>query len=148
MYDVCKCLKCTWIGQREDPDIKFHLWGNCMGELEHVPLSVEEFRTIRSATMNIFQDNKDRRRFYESIIELKENDIVEFGLKLSQFRTQVNQETARMEQSSAVPRCPSCQSTQIRKIDVVERAGSIAFLGIFSGKINKSFKCKNCGYTW
>lgn len=46
------------------------------------------------------------------------------------------------------PKCPTCQSTNIQKIGATERVVSVATLGIFSKKINKSFKCKNCGYTW
>ncbi len=47
-----------------------------------------------------------------------------------------------------IPHCPHCNSTKISKIGIGERIGSIAILGVFSKKINKSFKCKNCGYTW
>lgn len=46
------------------------------------------------------------------------------------------------------PKCPTCQSTNVQKIGTGERVVSVAMLGIFSKKINKSFKCKNCGYTW
>lgn len=46
------------------------------------------------------------------------------------------------------PKCPTCSSTNIQKIGTGERAVSVATLGMFSNKINKSFKCKNCGYTW
>ena len=46
------------------------------------------------------------------------------------------------------PKCPTCGSTNIEKIGGMERAGSIAMWGIFSKKINKTFKCKKCGYTW
>lgn len=46
------------------------------------------------------------------------------------------------------PHCPTCNSTNIQKIGAGERIGSVAMLGLFSKKINKSFKCKNCGYTW
>ncbi|MBD5395907.1 MAG: hypothetical protein HDR71_16975 [Lachnospiraceae bacterium] len=47
-----------------------------------------------------------------------------------------------------IPKCPTCQSINITKIGTGERVASVAMLGIFSKKINKSFKCKNCGYTW
>lgn len=47
-----------------------------------------------------------------------------------------------------VLKCPTCSSTNIQKIGTGERVASVAMLGIFSKKINKSFKCKNCGYTW
>jgi len=46
------------------------------------------------------------------------------------------------------PHCPHCHSTNISAIGTGERVGSIAMWGIFSKKINKSFKCKDCGYTW
>lgn len=45
-------------------------------------------------------------------------------------------------------KCPTCSSTEVSKIGGVERAASVFGLGIFSKKINKSFKCKSCGYTW
>ena len=45
-------------------------------------------------------------------------------------------------------KCPTCGSTNTNKISGTERAVSVMGLGLFSKKINKSFKCKNCGYTW
>lgn len=47
-----------------------------------------------------------------------------------------------------IPKCPTCQSTNVRKIGGLERGASIIGLGLFSKKINKTFKCNNCGYTW
>ena len=55
---------------------------------------------------------------------------------------------SREVRESNLPKCPHCNSTNISKIGTAERVGSIAMLGIFSKKINKSFKCKSCGYTW
>lgn len=46
------------------------------------------------------------------------------------------------------PKCPTCNSANVQKIGGLERAGSVYMFGVFSNKINKSFKCKNCGYTW
>ena len=46
------------------------------------------------------------------------------------------------------PKCPTCQSTNIRKMGGIERGISIYAFGIFSKRINKTFKCQNCGYTW
>ena len=42
------------------------------------------------------------------------------------------------------PKCPTCGSTNIKKIGGIERGASIAAFGIFSKKINKTFKCNNC----
>ena len=49
---------------------------------------------------------------------------------------------------STGPKCPTCGSTNIRKISTGERMVSVGMLGLFSKKINKSFKCNKCGYTW
>lgn len=46
------------------------------------------------------------------------------------------------------PKCPTCGSLNIKRIGGVERAASVGMFGLFSKKINKSFKCGNCGYTW
>ena len=46
------------------------------------------------------------------------------------------------------PRCPTCNSTDIKKIGGVDRAFSVAFWGLASSKIGKTFKCNHCGYTW
>ena len=51
------------------------------------------------------------------------------------------------EQANA-PHCPTCGSTDLKKIDALDRAISVSFLGLASGKIGKSFKCNHCGYTW
>lgn len=47
-----------------------------------------------------------------------------------------------------IPKCPTCNSTNIHKITGTERAASVIGLGLISNKINKSFKCNQCGYTW
>ena len=47
--------------------------------------------------------------------------------------------------TSSLPYCPTCGSTNIEKIGVLECGASVAILGLFSKKINKSFKCQNCG---
>ncbi|MCM1325115.1 MAG: hypothetical protein NC094_10300 [Bacteroidales bacterium] len=46
------------------------------------------------------------------------------------------------------PKCPTCQSTNIKKISGVSKAGSVAMFGIFSQKVKHQFKCSNCGYEW
>ncbi len=47
-----------------------------------------------------------------------------------------------------VPKCPTCSSTNIKRISATERTTSIIGLGIFSKKINKTYKCLNCKCTW
>ncbi|MGN0172805.1 MAG: hypothetical protein ACI39F_00040 [Acutalibacteraceae bacterium] len=44
--------------------------------------------------------------------------------------------------------CPTCHSTNVVKIDGLERGASILMWGLFSKKRDKTFKCKHCGYMW
>ena len=44
--------------------------------------------------------------------------------------------------------CPYCQSTNVKKIDFLDRGLSIGLFGLASNKINKSFQCKRCKGTW
>lgn len=50
--------------------------------------------------------------------------------------------------SDNLPKCPTCQSTNVSKIGSLERGVSVAALGLMSGKIGKTMKCNNCGYKW
>ncbi len=47
-----------------------------------------------------------------------------------------------------VPRCLTCQSTNIKKISGISKAGSVALWGIFSQKVKKQWHCNNCGSEW
>ncbi len=44
------------------------------------------------------------------------------------------------------PKCPICQSTNLSKITIAQKAGKIALFGIFGmGDSGKTWKCNNCG---
>ena len=66
----------------------------------------------------------------------------------AEFDAKMAHGKAILEEQSRVPKCPTCHSTNIRKMGRIERGASIYAFGIFSKKINKTFKCQNCGYTW
>lgn len=61
---------------------------------------------------------------------------------------QIAQANAQAQELLNKPKCPTCGSTNIKKMGGIERGASIAAFGLFSKKINKTFKCNNCGYTW
>lgn len=50
--------------------------------------------------------------------------------------------------TTPTPRCPTCSSSNLRKITFGEKAGGFALLGVFSRKVHKQFHCNNCGYEW
>lgn len=46
------------------------------------------------------------------------------------------------------PKCPTCQSTNLKKITVTSKAMNTAMFGLFGTKRHKTFHCDNCGYEW
>ena len=99
--------------------------------------------------LKILTEISNNPSFYKAMIDLHDKDIVEYELKMSQFRIQTEQQkSTENSQHDNVPKCPTCGSTNIRKIGTGDRAVSILGLGLFSKKINKTWKCNNCGHTW
>lgn len=49
-----------------------------------------------------------------------------------------------------VPKCPTCGSTNIRKITATEKAAGVVIFGLFSNKRKYQFECQNpkCKYKW
>lgn len=115
----------------------------CNNKLIDTGLPVEDFHLIGKAT-------DWNRRVLDLMMELHKKDPIEYQLKLNQFKLQQEQSDAIREQERVrnLPHCPTCGSTNIKKITGTERAVSVIGLGIFSKKINKSYKCKHCGCTW
>lgn len=83
---------------------------------------------------------------YAAIHKTKEMREKEYEQRLEQARRYLA--NAQAQELLNKPKCPTCGSTNIKKIGGIERGASIAAFGIFSKKINKTFKCCNCGYTW
>ena len=53
-----------------------------------------------------------------------------------------------LEEKSQVAKCPSCGSSNVSKIGVINRTVSVGIFGLASSKIGKTHKCNNCGTTW
>lgn len=78
-----------------------------------------------------------------NIIEYTKKEEEECFKSLSKLENIKNQ-----QQTTNIPKCPTCGSSNIHKMGVGERTASILGFGILSKKINKTWKCNNCGHTW
>lgn len=76
----------------------------------------------------------------DAMIELKQRDIIEYGLKLSQFRTQLALQNNSKKNTVQCPRCGSASVTAGQR-------GYSLFSG-FIGSGNTVNRCANCGYKW
>ena len=46
------------------------------------------------------------------------------------------------------PKCPTCSSTNLKKISTTSKVVNTAMFGIFGTKRHKTYHCNNCGYEW
>lgn len=153
--DLSNTNKCPWCGE----------------EIIDTFITKEDFRIIDDVS------NRNRQ-LLDAMVELRQKDIIEYELKMSQFRqldpkSQNNQRqsnpnsnrpTSPSQYSTTytrdntpakvwsapqnVPKCPTCGSTNIHKISAASKAGSVALWGIFSRKVHKQWHCDNCRSEW
>ena len=117
-----------------------HRINDCGGKMTPINLTEDEFDIL----CNISSDNS----FRQAMIDLKEKDIIEYNLKISQFKSQLTQQESSKIQTDNRPKCPTCNSTNIEKISVGKKAVGGFMFGLFSSDIRNSMHCKSCGYKW
>ena len=115
----------------------------CSHKFEEPTISEEDIDTIKIAS-------NYNRQLLEAMIDLKQKDIIEYELKMGQFRAQAQRQRASQKSavSSNTPKCPTCGSTHVYKISTTAKAANTVLLGVFGTKRYKTFHCDNCGYEW
>lgn len=138
------CDKCGNLGDEFDTSCF------CCGNSPLKPIPREYIDNFR------WRDGDGKEAFIEEIIKKSPNldktlfehrdEIIQ--RKNDEMKASIAVGKAMLEEKSRVPKCPTCGSLNVRRIPCGERVASVGFFGIFSKKINKTFKCGNCGYTW
>ncbi len=110
------------------------------GVLEDSSLTFEEFKIIDNVS-------DSDRQFLEAMIDLKKKDLIEYQLKMSQFKANLKQQEqvqeSRVEENTI--HCPYCNSTNVKKITTTSKAVHTAIFGIFSmGRNSKQWHCNDC----
>lgn len=90
--------------------------------------------------------------FITAMSELKKNDIIDFNLKLSQLKQSTPEPIPTPQQPSqpteSKPKCPTCGSTNIKKISATKRWVGVGMFGLASSDMGKTMQCNDCGYKW
>lgn len=108
----------------------------CGRELVNTVLTVEEYSILEKITIEV--------SFFDSMMDLKQKDPIEFQLKMSQFKTQLQQQKGNEQiENSNLIHCPKCDSTAI----TTGARGVNNFWGLL-GASKTVNRCGNCGYTW
>ena len=132
---VVKCDKCGEIGLCNDTDSLIDKINNCNGNLIRVNITEDEFDTL----CDISEDND----FLQAMIDLKQKDIIEYNLKMSQFKAQLQQQKSSVPRTGSTVRCPRCGSTNI----TAGQRGYSLLTG-FVGSGSTVNRCANCGHKW
>lgn len=131
---IKRCTNCGHVG-RFTPD--FIKCNKCEQEtLQVTKMTTEEF----SILCDVAPKNNELRSL---MIDLKEKDPIEYQLKISQFKTQVQQQENYKTQSSNTIKCPKCGSTNI----TAGQRGYSLLTG-FIGSSSTVNRCAKCGYKW
>lgn len=136
---IKRCAKCGDIGRFSPEFVKCLKCGE--DTLLVTNMTDEEFCVLCKAAPK-------NNELCSLMIDLKEKDIIEYNLKMSQFKSQLEQQKSSATQNNNCPKCPTCNSTNVEKISGTAKvAGAVAF-GLLSKTAKSQFKCKNCGYKW
>ena len=115
---------------------------HCDGETIELSLTTDDW--------NILKDISTDADFILEMDKLKKSDIVDFNLKMSQFKANAvaSKPVQTPPQQSSVPRCPTCGSTNIKKISGTKRWVTTGMFGLGSSNVGKTMQCGNCGYKF
>lgn len=93
-----------------------------------------------------WDDNKrnEYMRKYKPMYETKPSSVTVNKLSVP------IQHKQDITQQQNIPTCPTCGSTNIRRISTAEKATGVILFGIFSNKRKYQFECQNpkCKYRW
>ena len=102
---VKKCNKCGRYCVCSDENYLVDGYKGCDGLMEDTGIVFDEYLIISKISSD---DN-----FLQAMIDLKEKDIIEYNLKMSQFKAQLQQQKSSAPQSANTVRCPRCGSANI-----------------------------------
>lgn len=145
---LCYCKKCGRIVQR----LSKHLDKPCDYCNSILFLVPNEFLDDSKILINknlkdqfINDYIKSSSEFDQYLFEHREEDM--FNKRMSD-RAKLAHGASILEEKSRVPKCPTCGSTNIKKISGTKRWLSTGLFGLASSNIGKSMCCQNCGYKW
>lgn len=141
----------AYIGQDKDKSIPIYLNGNeTARDIAHRlivsnMLSLSDFDAGLNVVTLYYNDKQDTLTLtddsgYPYATLMKEEEVGE---------KTINDLRAEAEQKAKTkPRCPTCGSTNIRKLSAATRGVSLGLFGLASKTARSQFVCENCGYKW
>lgn len=145
---LCYCDKCGNITDRIESELINPCY--CCKKMPLKPIPKKYIDNFR------WRDGDGKEAFIEEIVKTSPNlDQYLFVHKDEMIQSKNDDMNAKMaigraflEEQTRTSKCPSCGSTNVSKIGIVNRMVSIGFAGLASSKIGKTHKCNHCGTIW
>lgn len=155
LYDTSKVFLCpvcanynggdTFNNPPKPPQVKCSFCGSPLiqTEFDGVEFQMELYKMFKLG----YNNDEEEAEFLKRYSCNKFNQDI-YNDRRTIIKTKKHEHKQQEAQQTNIPKCPTCGSTNISKIGTSERVASVIGLGLLSKKINKSFKCNNCKYTW
>lgn len=134
-WGYCPKCKSKWDYVDKQNGMRRELCRDCGSTILYPGITIEEEALIR-------RTSKDWS-FMEAMLKLREKDIIEFQMKISQMKAQARAEGWYDPPKPQGPTCPKCGSTAI----TTGARGVSGFWG-FIGAGKTVNRCGKCGHKW
>ena len=91
---------------------------------------------------------KQRSEDLQTEIDTMDTRDLEAEQREAELNLRIAMRKNEQKRAAEHPHCPTCHSTNTRRVTNAARAASVATLGLASSKIGKNFECLNCKYKW
>lgn len=116
--------------------------------------SPSEYKKFRDDLRKMYTESSDvfHQKAYNMVIDMERRKEIKRmqlnSITPEQEELQYQQRQQRLAEESNKPKCPTCHSTNIRRISTNKRITSGVLFGLFSSNIGKTFECLDCKYKW
>lgn len=114
-------------------------------------MSTEDYANYQKNLALKYGNNFNQHFFYERrnrIYMDAERSRKEASDRIEKILTSNSVTNNQSTKPSNQPKCPTCGSTNIKKISAASKAGGMFMFGIFSKTAKSQFQCDDCGYKW
>ena len=145
------CKKCGRILQQYQGDVRGYKCDCCKSDTYPVPEKYLlegfdiAFKDKETEQLLIEELVKTSTEFDQYLFDHRDEILAKQSAELN---AKLTNGKAILKEQSRVAKCPSCGSSNVSKIGMINRMVSTGLFGLASSKIGKIHKCNNCGTTW
>lgn len=157
LNDFSKVWICTKCGEKNydtilSKDIKCQYCESIMRQTD-IPINdYKEYIKELEKNKTIEECNEINRQEGKRLALEYGNDFDEEEYKMTNLKRTQYAKTGNMNISVSTPspqiKCPTCGSTNVKKISVASKTVGAGLFGLFSKTAKSQFQCSSCGYKW